>query len=90
MNAENKPAKTVSIGFHRDDGDFQLLATLNNNDDLLQASLQTPTHFLTKRTFHDPEKENAAPGNRLWAHTIDPLLGLKSKDSYSVTQGSST
>ena len=35
MNAENKPAKTVSIGFHRDDGDFQLLATLNNNDDLL-------------------------------------------------------
>ena len=23
---------TVSIGFTRDDGDFQLLATLNNND----------------------------------------------------------
>lgn len=27
--------KTVSIGFTREDGDFQLLATLNNNDDLL-------------------------------------------------------
>ncbi|MCA3176429.1 MAG: hypothetical protein ING36_13005 [Burkholderiales bacterium] len=76
MNAENKPAKTVSIGFHRDDGDFQLLATLNNNDDLLQARLQTPTHFLTKHTFHDPEKENAAPGNPLWAHTSKRPAGL--------------
>ncbi len=27
--------KTVSIGFMRDDGDFQLLATLNNNDETL-------------------------------------------------------
>lgn len=26
---------TVSIGFHREDGDFQLLATLNNNDGLM-------------------------------------------------------
>jgi hypothetical protein len=26
---------TVSIGFHREDGDFQLLATLNNNDRIL-------------------------------------------------------
>ena len=26
---------TAAIGFHRDDGDFQLLATLNNNDELL-------------------------------------------------------
>lgn len=25
--------KTVSIGFHREDGDFAVLATLNNNDD---------------------------------------------------------
>jgi hypothetical protein len=24
--------KTVSIGFHREDGDFAILATLNNND----------------------------------------------------------
>jgi hypothetical protein len=24
--------KTVSIGYHRDDGDFAILATLNNND----------------------------------------------------------
>jgi hypothetical protein len=26
---------TAAIGFHRDDGDFQLLATLNNNDELI-------------------------------------------------------
>jgi len=25
--------KTVSIGYHRDDGDFAVLATLNNNDE---------------------------------------------------------
>ena len=25
--------KTVSIGFYRDDGDFAVLATLNNNDE---------------------------------------------------------
>jgi len=27
--------KTVSIGIMRDDGDFAVLATLNNNDELL-------------------------------------------------------
>jgi len=27
--------KTVSIGYHRDDGDFAILATLNNNDDFM-------------------------------------------------------
>jgi hypothetical protein len=27
--------KTVSIGYFRDDGDFAILATLNNNDGLL-------------------------------------------------------
>lgn len=27
--------KTVSIGYTRDDGDFAILATLNNNDDHL-------------------------------------------------------
>jgi len=26
---------TAAIGFHRDDGDFQLLAALNNNDELI-------------------------------------------------------
>lgn len=32
MNNALKPnAKTVSLGFTRDDGDFELLATLNNN-----------------------------------------------------------
>jgi len=25
--------KTVSIGYHREDGDFAVLATLNNNDE---------------------------------------------------------
>ncbi|HZU34745.1 MAG TPA: hypothetical protein VFA18_02480 [Gemmataceae bacterium] len=29
------PLSTAAIGFHRDDGDFQLLATLNNNDELI-------------------------------------------------------
>jgi hypothetical protein len=41
MNAQMKHkqhAKTVSIGFHRDDGDFQLLATLNNNDEFLSGA----------------------------------------------------
>lgn len=27
--------QTVSIGFYREDGDFAILATLNNNDDYL-------------------------------------------------------
>jgi hypothetical protein len=27
--------KTVSIGFYREDGDFSILATLNNNDGYL-------------------------------------------------------
>ena len=29
--------QTVSIGYMRDDGDFQILATLNNNDDLIET-----------------------------------------------------
>jgi hypothetical protein len=29
--------KTVSIGYFRDDGDFALLATLNNNDGDIQV-----------------------------------------------------
>lgn len=36
---ELKNAKTISIGFLREDGDFQLLVTFNNNDDLLPQSL---------------------------------------------------
>lgn len=32
--------KTISFGYFRDDGDFAILATLNNNDD-----------FLTDNTF---------------------------------------
>ena len=27
--------KTVSLGYHREDGDFAVLATLNNNDDYM-------------------------------------------------------
>lgn len=27
--------KTASIGYMREDGDFQLLATVNNNDDII-------------------------------------------------------
>ena len=27
--------KTVSIGYHREDGDFAILATLNNNDEFM-------------------------------------------------------
>lgn len=39
--------KTASIGFTRDDGDFQLLATLNNNDDLIpQADFDRLTEYL--------------------------------------------
>lgn len=32
--------KTATIGFIREDGDIQVLATLNNNDDTI-----SPTHF---------------------------------------------
>lgn len=31
--------KTVSIGFYREDGDFAILATLNNNDAHLADSI---------------------------------------------------
>ena len=31
--------KTVSIGYHREDGDFAVLATLNNNDGLIGEDL---------------------------------------------------
>lgn len=31
--------KTVTIGYTRDDGDFAVLATLNNNDDHLRGSM---------------------------------------------------
>ncbi len=34
MNHEPR-LSTAAIGFHRDDGDFQLLAALNNNDELI-------------------------------------------------------
>jgi hypothetical protein len=30
-----KPMKTITIGYERDDGDFAILATLNNQDDRL-------------------------------------------------------
>jgi hypothetical protein len=30
---------TVSIGFHREDGDFAILATLNNNDNHINAEI---------------------------------------------------
>ena len=31
--------RTLSIGFTREDGDFQLLATLNNNDELVDERI---------------------------------------------------
>lgn len=31
--------KSVSIGFYREDGDFQILATLNNRDELIEAAI---------------------------------------------------
>lgn len=49
--------KTVSIGYHRDDGDFAILATLNNNDEhipeedfanickSLHVALETSGHY---------------------------------------------
>ncbi|HLJ95419.1 MAG TPA: hypothetical protein VKU02_19740 [Gemmataceae bacterium] len=40
---------TAAIGFHRDDGDFQLLATLNNNDELIAPDLFTNiVHYLRR------------------------------------------
>jgi len=41
------PISTAAIGFHRDDGDFQLLASLNNNDELIPPAQFTGiVHFL--------------------------------------------
>jgi hypothetical protein len=40
---------TAAIGFHRDDGDFQLIATLNNNDELIARDQFTDiVHFLLR------------------------------------------
>ena len=49
--------KTVSIGFFREDGDFAIVATLNNNDGLLDD--ETFAYVLTKlagRLTHESEQ----------------------------------
>lgn len=38
MHISNKYPKTVSIGYHREDGDFRLLATLSRVDDDMTAA----------------------------------------------------
>ncbi len=35
LRSDENKLRSISIGFLRDDGDFQLLATMNNKDELL-------------------------------------------------------
>jgi hypothetical protein len=59
--------KTVTIGFIREDGDFQILATLNNKDDLIDDSefekcVNNLVAFLKEKTcewIHIIEREDA-------------------------------
>ena len=49
--------KTVSIGFNREDGDFAILATLNNNDghlsdDAFHNIVQGITLYMGKQLGH--------------------------------------
>ena len=43
--------KTVSIGFTRDDGDFAVLATLNNNDEYLTPNAFAALSEVVRSTF---------------------------------------
>ena len=43
--------KTISIGYERDDGDFAILATLNNNDELMPQAEFEQFAFEIKERF---------------------------------------
>jgi len=59
--------KTVSIGYHREDGDFAVLATLNNNDD-----------FMSDEQFGEVFDALAA---KLWAVTRLYITVLERQDA---------
>ena len=59
--------KTVSIGYHREDGDFAVLATLNNNDD-----------FMSDEEFKEVVDSLAA---KLWAVTRLYITVLERQDT---------
>lgn len=59
--------KTVSIGYHREDGDFAVLATLNNNDD-----------FMSDEEFKEAVDSLAA---KLWAVTRLYITVLERQDT---------
>lgn len=63
--------ETVSIGFHREDGDFQIMATLNNKDGLVSA-----TYFerLCRRLAEDL-------GDDLHGGSGEPLVILEREDA---------
>ena len=44
--------KTVSIGYHREDGDFAVLATLNNNDGHMDDE---DFEYVVGKVFHQIE-----------------------------------
>ena len=45
--------RTVTIGYARDDGDFAVLATLNNNDEGLSASQFDQLVIETRNFYND-------------------------------------
>ena len=49
--------KTVSIGFTRDDGDFQIIATLNNNDELIDSVRFIATVSALRQTLQAASNE---------------------------------
>ena len=59
--------KTVSIGYYREDGDFAVLATLNNNDD-----------FMSDEEFKEVVDSLAA---KLWAVTRLYITVLERQDT---------
>lgn len=50
--------QTVSIGFDREDGDFQILATLNNNDELISPYMfEAMACYINAMISHRAEKD---------------------------------
>ena len=59
--------KVVTIGYTRDDGDFAVLATLNNNDD-----------HMTDETFDGVVATNI----RIWSHYVgEQVVAVERQDA---------
>lgn len=78
------PSKTkvVSIGFVREDGDFQVLATLNNQDDIVPADKFKGMIDRITKTFID----NGVDVVTLFRQDTPDYLDLSALDLVSVKQ----